>query len=176
MRKIEKVELNNKIILNYINNSINLSKIMKQKLKMCLIMAITCMLSLLTSCNNQSYEDNVDDIDSVRTAKLVKDVVNGKTTDADAFVNNTSSVLLTNTFAEIIQSLHPNVIKTIAKAIITKYGYVDYTLFIKEYNKNITVYDTLNEIISESNSKPTQLKVNINIDDIAEDTSFVCGN
>ena len=110
-------------------------------MKKILLLALSAVVLMLSSCDSIRNNSRFTGQDSVKVNDIVHSAIMPSFTDADEFTDYALAESDYSEFVNIVKSLEPITISSIASNAIKENKMVDYNGFVREYEKNKNLYD-----------------------------------
>lgn len=112
-----------------------------KKILLFALLALSAVVLTMSSCNSFRNDSRFTGLDSVKVNDIVHSAMMPSFTDADEFTDYALAESDYSEFVNIVKSLEPITISSIAFNAIKENKMVDYNGFVREYEKNKNLYD-----------------------------------
>lgn len=112
-----------------------------KKILLFALLALSAVVLTLSSCDSRGNNSRFTGQDSVKVHDIVHSAMMPSFTDADEFTDYALTESDYSEFVNIVKSLEPITISSIAFNAIKENKMVDYNGFVREYEKNKNLYD-----------------------------------
>ena len=112
-----------------------------RKILLFALLALSAVVLTMSSCDSRRNNSRFTGQDSVKVNDIVHSAMMPSFTDADAFTDYALAESDYSEFVNIVKSLEPITISSIAFNAIKENKMVDYNGFVREYEKNKNLYD-----------------------------------
>lgn len=112
-----------------------------KKILLFALLALSAVVLTLSSCDSFRNNPRFTEQDSVKVYDIVHSAMMPSFTDADEFTDYALAESDYSEFVSIVKSLEPITISSIAFNAIKENKMVDYNGFVREYEKNKSLYD-----------------------------------